>query len=401
MKIETGLIIPILVLAITYLLQQWRDRIANLNKLKLDSYLEFINFLPYLGTSIGNEMDNKIAYSFNKLNFVGSKQVVKVVNELLKSILDKGKFSSDAAIKYGELYYCMRKDLKKFDKSRFKGFEFKPILLDKIIKGKESIKIPLLPDKLERLHGEELMIRMKSTLTINLNRDLKEHIEFINILINLMFYLTKTHVNRDDDELTIQYLGCRLYNAAASSLKLILSGYYQNSIMFIRDLLETGFLVEYFYIDKSKIKVWKNCSEENRKNIFSPARIRKELDKFYGDKGKKREIIYKKMCEYSTHPTYKGLNFLALGNGKLVEIGPFYDERILKSCIKELAMRFVSIVMNYNSHFKIIKNVDFLRLQGEFLIKFFKWAPKYSGMKFNQYDQRKIKNIEHLLNLIE
>src|SRR3981189_3260146 len=45
--------------------------------------------------------------------------------------------------------------------------------------------------------------------------------------------------------LTMQFLGIRLFNAAAVSLKLALSGYYQKAFVHVRDILETYFLVDY------------------------------------------------------------------------------------------------------------------------------------------------------------
>jgi hypothetical protein len=47
--------------------------------------------------------------------------------------------------------------------------------------------------------------------------------------MNAVFAFTQEHVQGSDDELTLQLLGIRLFNDAAASIKLALSGYYQKA----------------------------------------------------------------------------------------------------------------------------------------------------------------------------
>jgi hypothetical protein len=83
--------------------------------------------------------------------------------------------------------------------------------------------------------------------------------------------------------LTIQLFGIRLFNASASALALMLAGYYQNSLTLLRDLLETGFLLHYFAIDRSKINEWKCSDETTRHKNFRPVIIRQHFDKLPGE----------------------------------------------------------------------------------------------------------------------
>jgi hypothetical protein len=68
---------------------------------------------------------------------------------------------------------------------------------------------------------------------------------------------TIDHTSRSDAEATTQMLGVRLFNAAASGLKLALSGYHQTAFNQARDIMETGFLLDYFRTSPDKIQVWK------------------------------------------------------------------------------------------------------------------------------------------------
>jgi hypothetical protein len=47
--------------------------------------------------------------------------------------------------------------------------------------------------------------------------------------MNAIYAFTHDHEHGSDNELTLQYLGIRLFNAAGASVKLALSGYYQKA----------------------------------------------------------------------------------------------------------------------------------------------------------------------------
>ena len=73
---------------------------------------------------------------------------------------------------------------------------------------------------------------------------LSEHFKIVGEAMNALLAFTREHVNKSDDELTIQFLGIRVLNSAAVSIKLALSGYYQAAFVHVRDILETSFLLD-------------------------------------------------------------------------------------------------------------------------------------------------------------
>jgi hypothetical protein len=98
--------------------------------------------------------------------------------------------------------------------------------------------------------------------------------------MNIVYGLTHDHLHRSDDELTLQRLGIRLFNASAASVNLALSGYYQIAFAQLRDIVETYFLLDYFSTNKDK----NCCLEDGRpQSKFRPYVIRNELDKRDGD----------------------------------------------------------------------------------------------------------------------
>lgn len=245
-----------------------------------------------------------------------------------------------------------------------------------------------LPKNLQSLHEHEKEIHNKSVLLINTHDELKEHLYMVysslNVVFNTRFYKAQT-----DDELTIQALGIRLFNSIVSSLKLLLAGYYQNSVMIQRDILETGFLLDYFSIYPSKISDWRNSNSRDMRN-YRPKVIRDGLNTRDGVEESKRDEIYKKMCEMATHPTFMGFDLIAPRG--LGETGPFYHIRFLIACFKELAKWVPLFTLIYLNHFKNKKLPSKLLVaRNEFIDKIKIWAQEYINLDLSTIDTRKLK----------
>lgn len=108
-----------------------------------------------------------------------------------------------------------------------------------------EIITPWLPENLDSLHKHEEELRTKSILEINADQNLKDQLIIVQESINMIYDFTKSFETKKAMELTIQYLGARLFNSIVTAIKLMLSGYYQSSVMFQRDVLEIGFLLDY------------------------------------------------------------------------------------------------------------------------------------------------------------
>lgn len=246
-----------------------------------------------------------------------------------------------------------------------------------------EIITPWLPENLESLHKNEEDLRTKSVLEINGDQNLKDQLVIIQESLNMIFGVTKSYKTEDKIELTIQYIGARLFNSIVTAIKLMLSGYYQNSVMLQRDIVEIGFLLDYFLSDKTKIEEWINSSTKERMDKFSPATVRKALDDRDGFEGKKRQEVYKLMSEVATHPTYAGFKLLA-PDGK-VHLGPFFDAKYLKHLIHELALRVPNFTVIYISHFEKLPST-FLKVRVEYLAKIKEWAQRYLKSDLSHLD---------------
>ena len=257
-----------------------------------------------------------------------------------------------------------------------------------------NLILPFLPQNLESLHEHERETHSKAVLYINSQSGLKAHLELIQEGLNVLYDMLTVHRQRTDDELTLQYLGIRMFNTVVASLKLLLAGYYQVSFAVQRDLLETGFLLDYFASFPQQVTLWKQATDEQLERDFRPSVIREALDNQDKVWGRKRKEIYKRLCKYASHPSYPGFKLVAPKG--LGEIGPFYDEKYLSSSLGELVLRAPYFVLIFLTHFKQLPS-EFLKPHTQFLVRYKSWAEKYLKTDLSHVD---IESAEQLLQLL-
>jgi hypothetical protein len=126
-------------------------------------------------------------------------------------------------------------------------------------------------DNLTSLHSHEEELRATSLAAINADAALSDHWNLVAEAMNAIYAFTHDHVHGSENELTLQYLGIRLFNAAGASVKVALSGYYQKAFHQVRDLIETYFLVDYLSTYPEKIDEWRRADKKTRIAQFGPA----------------------------------------------------------------------------------------------------------------------------------
>ena len=127
---------------------------------------------------------------------------------------------------------------------------------------------------IEETHGHEEKLRRESMALIEADPELSRRLEMVQKAMALIFGYTIEHTSRSEDETTVQLLGIRLFNAAASGIKLALSGYYQTAFHQARDIMETGYLLDYFRTSPTQRAVWKQGDSRTRRKLFDPVIIR-------------------------------------------------------------------------------------------------------------------------------
>jgi hypothetical protein len=160
-------------------------------------------------------------------------------------------------------------------------------------------------DNLISLHRHEEDLRSRSLAVIEADPVLSEHWNLLAEAMNEIYAFTHDHVHESENELTLQYLGIRLFNAGGASIKLALSGYYQKAFHQVRDLIETSFPVDYLSTYPDKIDKWKSADKKQRTRQFGPGFIRNALDQRDGYTSGERKRIYDLISELASHPSYQ------------------------------------------------------------------------------------------------
>lgn len=192
-----------------------------------------------------------------------------------------------------------------------------------------------MPDNLESLHFQEEQLRGKALALVAQEQRLALHIGVVEQAMNLCDLL-RQYPTDDEDLKVIQMLGMRMFNAFGASLKLALSGYFQNSALIMRDILETVFLVDLFIGDQALIEKWRFADDRTRKKDFSPIAVRKALDARYGHTSRRREELYKLFSELAGHPTMKSAWMMRPQKDGDAVIGPFIEKTSLDAVLSEM-----------------------------------------------------------------
>lgn len=235
-------------------------------------------------------------------------------------------------------------------------------------------------DNLTSLHDQEEKLRERSVAALEVDDALTAHWTLVAEAMNAIYAFTHDHVHGSENELTLQYLGIRLFNAAGASIKLALSGYYQKAFDQVRDVIETYFLADYLSTCPEKIDEWKRADKKKRISHFGPGFIRNALDTRDGYTSGERKKIYDLISELASHASYSGISLTTTGPTNMAQVGPFFDEKKLAVWLKEMAMRLSHAAVVLLSNPEGI-DMKLLITRKHYLEVVDEWWSKYRGMK--------------------
>jgi hypothetical protein len=199
-----------------------------------------------------------------------------------------------------------------------------------------------LTPNLASLHAQEEELRQKARQLIADDPRLQLNLAVTEAAMELADVL-RQFATRDEDLKVVQMLGMRTFNAFGASLKLMLSGYHQNSALVLRDVLETTFLLDLFRGDRSLIEHWRFSDKKTRMKDFSPVKVREALDARYGNTSRKRFEMYEMFSELAGHPTMNSHLMMRPEKGGDAVIGPFMEFTTLQAGIFEMGRLAVQV----------------------------------------------------------
>jgi hypothetical protein len=177
------------------------------------------------------------------------------------------------------------------------------------------------------------------------------------------------------DTHTLQLFVIRLFNIAASALKLALSGYYQPAYQLLRDMLEIGNLVDLFGADRRKISEWRMADNQKLKKDFGPAAVRKALSALPQFQAQDRGSKYALLSRHASHVTYIGFQLLSPNNSP--QLGPFVHEKFLRAVLEDEGMHLSHAVFALDMLFPQDESVPHLQARLAFTEGLKKYREKY------------------------
>jgi len=176
---------------------------------------------------------------------------------------------------------------------------------------------------------------------------LAQKVGCLDLSLRYLHQQDEASVADTNDSLTVRYLGARALNSTLSALSLMLSGYYQQSIFAMRDLMEMLFLLDEFQSCPENIAEWAGAEHRLIAKKYKPVAVRNRLNKRDGldPRHSWRNKRYRICCQYGTHPTFKGFQIIA--KHKAVVQGAFFDPRRLRACLEETLMLVCRLARMY------------------------------------------------------
>lgn len=240
-----------------------------------------------------------------------------------------------------------------------------------------------VPDNLLRLHAHEGELFARSVDAVARTDGSADHLTIVEAAMDVLDKLRQMP-NESEDEKAIAVLGIRVFNDFASAWKLVAGGYYQVGAMVARDILETIWLVNWFYLEPSLVEQWRMADEAGRFKKFRPSLVRKALDRHAGQGKSKREDIYKKFCNLAAHPTMEGFAMLR-PLGMDIKSGPFFDVTALKAMLEEIGMLGPQAGFAFATHLEG-QGAGANAVVHKFLRTAMLYSTKYLGITYTQAD---------------
>ena len=234
-----------------------------------------------------------------------------------------------------------------------------------------------MSENLASLHRHEEEIRRDSIVLVEAEVALADHLQAVNDALDQLVALQNVDSIPGDDVHTAQLFTIRLFNIGASTLKLGLSGYYQQGFQLLRDSLEIVNLLDLFRADRPKLAEWRLADNKILKKKYGPAAVRSALDAHPQYKGQKagRDRIYAMFSEHAAHATYQGFNLIAPGNSP--RIGPFFDSKLLRALLEDLGKHLAHATVAVSTLFDNAGDLVVLASRSAYLVKLAHYHGKY------------------------
>jgi len=162
-----------------------------------------------------------------------------------------------------------------------------------------------------------------------------DHVDLISAYMDCV-EATRKSLSKTDRHYALGGLFLRTFDSMGHALRAAMSGNYTGCVMYVRDLIETQFLLSYLIDDDARPLEWLRSDTKALKTKFKPVHIREALDARDGFLKKRRAKHYDLLSNLGAHPTPHSFEMKLDGTRKL-NSGPFKQAELLDECIQEIA----------------------------------------------------------------
>jgi hypothetical protein len=142
----------------------------------------------------------------------------------------------------------------------------------------------------------------------------------------------------------LEALSGRTYNLGVSAYILIVRGFYDEALNLVRSIGEISNLIALSVVDKDGIREWLSSDKKTRLKKFSPAQVRRTLERQGRDLMLADDDWYSRFCETYTHVTPETKPNMHNDAG-LPYVGGVYQTDGLRNSLGELATALGVIAM--------------------------------------------------------
>lgn len=162
-------------------------------------------------------------------------------------------------------------------------------------------------------------------------------IDLIELGIDALSSVLNSNVENLTDKQILIFRGvqAKIINCIGASLKLLQSGYYEQSLSIVRDLIEVICVSTFFIMHDEKINDWKSLEPRRRRDVYGTPKLLKEIKSFSSESYEILKEYYEDTSSYGVHanPTASQLQF----DGEYIQVGPQLNKNAAQVIIKIIA----------------------------------------------------------------
>lgn len=224
---------------------------------------------------------------------------------------------------------------------------------------------------------DESAIVAQNDATVLADASLQKHVQMINRSLDFIEQALRVHAHQTDDELMVHRLAIRCFNSGAAALQLARSGYYNQCVSLVRDIIESTLLLDLFKRDSIAVTEWRTASAAEREKKFGPVKVRlrlEELDRQDGNGPLRRDATYKRFSTYGAHPSPE--SFILISPNMMTQIGPFPDAARMKAMVEEIVKHLTFAAVIFGGHLPN-DNVAGMRMRVDFYETANRWSDEF------------------------